>query len=73
MLRHKVKPGMTGWAQVNGWRGEIDTLRKMVYRVEFDLEYLRNWSLWLDLKIIWLTVLMYLPTEQGRKMRENAY
>ncbi len=66
MLRHKVKPGITGWAQVNGWRGETDTLRKMVYRVEFDLEYLRRWSLWLDLKILWLTAF-------GRKVRENAY
>jgi len=66
MLRHKVKPGITGWAQVNGWRGETDTLRKMVYRVEFDLEYLRRWSIWLDLKILWLTAF-------GRKVRENAY
>jgi putative colanic acid biosynthesis UDP-glucose lipid carrier transferase len=66
MLRHKVKPGITGWAQVNGWRGETDTLRKMVYRVEHDLHYIRNWSLWLDLKILWLTVF-------GRKVRSNAY
>jgi len=57
MLRHKVKPGITGWAQVNGWRGETDTLEKMEKRVEYDLEYIRNWSLWLDLKIIWLTLL----------------
>ncbi len=56
MLRHKVKPGITGWAQVNGWRGETDTLEKMEKRVEFDLAYMRNWSLWLDLKIIWLTI-----------------
>jgi putative colanic acid biosynthesis UDP-glucose lipid carrier transferase len=56
MLRHKVKPGITGWAQVNGWRGETDTLEKMQRRVEFDLEYIRNWSLWFDLKIILLTV-----------------
>ena len=57
MLRHKIKPGITGWAQVNGWRGETDTLEKMQKRVEFDMDYMRNWSLWLDIKIIWLTVL----------------
>ncbi|BCL74665.1 undecaprenyl-phosphate glucose phosphotransferase [Jeongeupia sp. HS-3] len=52
MMRHKVKPGITGWAQVNGFRGETDTLEKMQRRIEFDLEYLRNWSIWLDLKIV---------------------
>jgi len=52
MVRHKVKPGITGWAQVNGLRGETDTLDKMRQRVEYDLEYLRNWSLALDLQII---------------------
>jgi len=57
MLRHKVKPGITGWAQVNGWRGETDTLDKMGKRVEYDLEYIRNWSLWLDMKIIFVTIL----------------
>lgn len=56
MLRHKVKPGITGWAQVNGWRGETDTLDKMRKRVEFDLQYIQQWSLWLDLKIILLTL-----------------
>ncbi|HEN3968700.1 TPA: exopolysaccharide biosynthesis polyprenyl glycosylphosphotransferase [Klebsiella pneumoniae] len=56
MLRHKVKPGITGWAQINGWRGETDTLEKMEKRVEFDLEYIREWSIWLDLKIIFLTI-----------------
>jgi putative colanic acid biosynthesis UDP-glucose lipid carrier transferase len=56
MLRHKVRPGLTGWAQVNGWRGETETLEKMEKRVEFDLEYLRRWSLWFDLKIILLTI-----------------
>ena len=49
MVRHKVKPGITGWAQVNGHRGETDTIEKMQARVEYDLEYLRNWSLALDL------------------------
>ena len=52
MVRHKVKPGITGWAQVNGLRGETDTIDKMEARVEYDLEYLRNWSLALDLQII---------------------
>ncbi|MFJ4145503.1 undecaprenyl-phosphate glucose phosphotransferase [Pseudomonas sp. NPDC089734] len=56
MLRHKVKPGITGWAQINGWRGETDTLDKMQKRVEFDLEYIEHWSVWLDLKIILLTL-----------------
>lgn len=56
MRRHKVKPGITGWAQVNGYRGETDTLDKMQKRVEYDLWYINNWSLWLDLKIILVTV-----------------
>ncbi|RVT53692.1 undecaprenyl-phosphate glucose phosphotransferase [Rubrivivax albus] len=56
MVRHKVKPGITGWAQVNGHRGETDTLEKMQARVEYDLAYLRNWSLGLDLQIIARTV-----------------
>lgn len=56
MLRHKVKPGITGWAQINGWRGETDTLYKMAKRIKFDLYYIQNWNLWFDLKIIFLTV-----------------
>lgn len=56
MMRHKIKPGITGWAQVNGWRGETDTLEKMEKRVFYDLEYIRNWSAWLDAKIILLTI-----------------
>ena len=56
MLRHKIKPGITGWAQVNGWRGETDTFEKMERRVHFDLEYIRNWSPWLDVKILFLTL-----------------
>ena len=55
MLRHKVKPGITGWAQINGHRGETDTIDKMRVRVEHDLFYIENWSLWLDLKIIFMT------------------
>jgi putative colanic acid biosynthesis UDP-glucose lipid carrier transferase len=56
MQRHKVKPGITGWAQVNGYRGETDTLDKMRKRVEYDLWYVDNWSLGLDLKIIVQTI-----------------
>lgn len=66
MLRHKVKPGITGWAQVNGFRGETDVVEKMSRRVEHDLEYIQNWNLLLDLKIIWMTVF-------GSMTRKNAY
>jgi len=58
MIRHKVKPGITGWAQVNGYRGETNTLDKMQGRINYDLDYLRNWSLKLDLIIIAKTVLV---------------
>jgi exopolysaccharide biosynthesis polyprenyl glycosylphosphotransferase len=54
--RHKVKPGITGWAQVNGFRGETDTIEKMQRRVEYDLHYIDNWSFLLDLKIIVMTL-----------------
>jgi putative colanic acid biosysnthesis UDP-glucose lipid carrier transferase len=60
MIRHKVRPGITGWAQVNGLRGETSTLDKMHRRVQYDLDYLKNWSLWLDLKIIARTALTVL-------------
>ena len=66
MLRHMVKPGITGWAQVNGWRGETVELEKMEQRVRHDLEYIRNWNLFLDLKIIFLTIF-------GAKNRRNAF
>ncbi|MDD5266941.1 MAG: undecaprenyl-phosphate glucose phosphotransferase [Methylococcales bacterium] len=56
MLRHKVKPGITGKAQINGFRGETDTLDKMEARIHYDLEYIRSWSLWLDIKIVFLTI-----------------
>jgi Undecaprenyl-phosphate glucose phosphotransferase len=55
-VRHKVKPGITGWAQINGWRGTIDTVEKLRNRVAFDIYYLENWSLMFDLKIIALTL-----------------
>ncbi|MBA7642547.1 MAG: undecaprenyl-phosphate glucose phosphotransferase [Calditrichaeota bacterium] len=56
ILRHKMKPGITGWAQVNGWRGETDTLEKMEKRIEYDLYYIEHWNIWFDVKIMWLTV-----------------
>ena len=56
MLRHRVKPGITGWAQINGYRGETDTLEKMQKRVEYDLYYIEHWSIGLDLKIIVMTI-----------------
>ncbi|MEO8342711.1 MAG: undecaprenyl-phosphate glucose phosphotransferase [Gallionella sp.] len=66
MLRHKVKPGITGWAQVNGLRGETKDLEKMQARIEHDLHYLQNWSIWFDLWIIMRTVWVVLR-------RDNAY
>ena len=65
MLRHKVKPGITGWAQVNGFRGQTDTEEKMAQRIEHDLWYIQNWSLWLDLKILLMTPLVMI--------HKNAY
>ena len=65
MLRHKVKSGMTGWAQVNGWRGETDTDDKIRNRTEFDLFYIENWSIWFDLKILFLTPIRLLNTENA--------
>jgi len=65
MLRHKVKPGITGWAQVNGYRGQTETKEKMALRIEHDLWYIQNWSLWLDLKILLMTPLVMI--------HKNAY
>ncbi len=66
MLRHKVKPGITGWAQVNGWRGETPTVAWMEKRIEHDLQYINNWSVLLDMKIMILTIF-------GRATRRNAF
>nr|WP_149892222.1 undecaprenyl-phosphate glucose phosphotransferase [Roseibium aestuarii] len=63
--RHKVKPGVTGWAQINGWRGEVDTPEKIRKRVEFDVYYIENWSILFDLKILALTPLRLLNTENA--------
>ena len=65
MVRHKVKPGITGWAQVNGYRGETDTLDKMQGRIDFDLDYLRNWSFRLDLFIIYRTIRLVVNDRQA--------
>ena len=66
MIRHKVKPGITGLAQVSGWRGETETVEKMKARIDCDLSYLRNWSLLLDLQIILKTIVVVLQ-------KDNAY
>ena len=66
MLRYRVKPGMTGWAQVNGWRGNTDTEEQLRKRVEYDFQYIGKWSLWKDLQIIFRTVpAMLLPPTQN--------
>jgi putative colanic acid biosynthesis UDP-glucose lipid carrier transferase len=65
MVRHKVKPGITGWAQVNGFRGETETLDKMQGRIDYDLDYLRNWSLKLDIHIIFKTVRLVVKDRQA--------
>jgi putative colanic acid biosynthesis UDP-glucose lipid carrier transferase len=64
--RHRVKPGITGWAQVNGFRGETDTIEKMKRRLECDLYYIDNWSPLLDLQILWRTLAVFLR-------QRNAY
>jgi lipopolysaccharide/colanic/teichoic acid biosynthesis glycosyltransferase len=64
--RHRVKPGITGWSQVNGLRGEIDTIEKARARVRFDLQYIDDWSIWLDLKILFMSFRVIVS-------RENAY
>ena len=67
MIRHFLKPGITGWAQVNGCRGETQRVSQMENRVEHDLWYMENWSLWLDIKIIYMTII---NTTKGEK---NAF
>jgi Undecaprenyl-phosphate glucose phosphotransferase len=63
--RHRVKPGITGWAQVNGLRGEIDTLEKASQRVVYDLDYIENWTIWLDIKILLLSFRVLLSSENA--------
>ena len=67
MERLEVKPGITGWAQVNGWRGPTDLLYKMEKRVEFDIHYVEHWNFWWDLQIIYLTAF------NMAKGEENAF
>ena len=64
--RHNVKPGITGWAQIHGFRGNIDNDDQLLSRIEYDLYYIDNWSLWLDVRILFATVFF-------RKAYENAY
>jgi lipopolysaccharide/colanic/teichoic acid biosynthesis glycosyltransferase len=64
-LRHHVKAGLTGWAQVNGARGETDTLEKMQRRVELDIWYINHWSLWLDFRIVMRTLRIVLTGENA--------
>ena len=66
MTRHFVKPGITGWAQVNGWRGPTDTIDKIQKRLDHDLWYIENWTFWLDIKIILKTVF-------SKQSRLNAF
>jgi len=66
MMRHYIKPGLTGWAQVNGWRGPTQTQKQKEQRTIHDLWYVQNWDFWLDIKIIFFTVF-------GRKSRINAF
>jgi len=66
LLRYQAKPGVSGWSQVNGWRGPTVTWEQKKGRTDYDLWYLRNWSFWLDIKIIWLTLF-------GSKVKENAF
>jgi Undecaprenyl-phosphate glucose phosphotransferase len=63
--RHRVKPGITGWAQINGWRGETDTEDKIQRRVEHDLYYIENWSVLLDLQILFMTPFRLANSEQA--------
>jgi putative colanic acid biosynthesis UDP-glucose lipid carrier transferase len=65
MWRHKVKPGITGWAQINGYRGETDTIDKMEGRVIYDIAYLKNWSVWLDITIILKTIKLMLKDSKA--------
>jgi putative colanic acid biosynthesis UDP-glucose lipid carrier transferase len=67
MIRHFLKPGISGWAQVNGYRGEIKEESQLRKRIDHDIWYMENWSIWLDLKIVWMTIYI---TLKGDK---NAY
>ncbi|MEO6696701.1 MAG: sugar transferase, partial [Gammaproteobacteria bacterium] len=66
LLRQRVKPGITGWAQINGLRGETGDLEKMEMRVKYDLYYINNWSLWFDLRIIFLSIFSIFKSQNAR-------
>jgi Undecaprenyl-phosphate glucose phosphotransferase len=66
MIRHYIKPGISGWAQVNGWRGPTETFEQKAERTKHDLWYIENWSFWLDIEIIFLTIF-------GRETKKNAF
>ncbi len=72
MIRQFLKPGITGWAQVNGFRGETKTLDQMKKRVEYDLWYMENWSMWLDMKIMFLTVFNTIKRRGKCILRHNV-
>jgi len=67
LVRHYLKPGITGWAQVNGYRGETAEVRLMEKRVEYDIEYLENWSLMQDVKIIFMTIINAVSGEENAR------
>ncbi len=70
-IRHFVKPGITGWAQINGYRGETHELWQMEKRVECDLHYIRNWNIWLDVRIIWNTIFQINAYEKRERIRQK--
>ena len=73
LYRQYVKPGLSGWAQVNGFRGETDELWKMEKRVEYDVEYIENWNFWLDIRIIWLTLFDLKSIEFAEKKNNTTF
>ena len=66
-----MKPGITGWAQINGYRGETNELWQMEKRVECDLHYIRNWNIWLDVRIIWNTIFQINAYEKRERIRQK--
>ncbi len=63
--RHRVKPGITGWAQIHGWRGETDTTEKLLQRVSHDLHYIENWSIFMDIYILFMTPISLVSKNEG--------
>jgi putative colanic acid biosysnthesis UDP-glucose lipid carrier transferase len=73
MMRHSVKPGITGWAQLNGYCGDTREIWKMIKRVEYDLSYIRNWTLLWDIKIIWRTLIKDKSPDSVVEVRDDSY